>query len=245
MIIVPFLLGCLAAERAAELGAAHLTLLAFWTLGYFAFNAASGWLKSAARVRPRYTSATLTYAAAAAVFGIITLALTGWHQLCWVPVFGVLIVPALWLASQRKERATAGGFLTTLAAALMLPVARYLKYDPSTAAALPADLPAVLATTGAVFLYFFGTVLYVKTNIRQRGSRGYLIASCSYHLVVLVVVLAGWWGGLLPGWWIGIAAVLLLRAVLVPRLQLRPAPIGIVEVVISSVILLLGAVVGS
>ncbi|MDO5025304.1 MAG: YwiC-like family protein [Trueperella sp.] len=242
MLVVPLLLGVLAAGQAGELSSAHITLFPFWLLGYFAFNAASGWLKTAARLRPRYVPAIVTYSLAATVFGIATLALAGWRLLLWVPVFGVLLVPALWLASQRKERATIGGFLTTLAAALMLPVARYLAWASVPKLAWPNDLPEVLAVTGVVFLYFFGTVLYVKTNIRQRGSRRYLIASYGYHLVTLVLAAVLYGVGLLPGWWLGIAAVLLVRAVIVPRLRLRPAPIGIIEVVISSAILVLAVV---
>lgn len=42
------------------------------------------------------------------------------------------------------------------------------------------DAAAAGAAAGA-FAYFFGTVLYVKTLIRERGNRAYLIASVAWH----------------------------------------------------------------
>jgi hypothetical protein len=42
-----------------------------------------------------------------------------------------------------------------------------------------------------VIAYFTGTVLYIKTMIRERGSTGHYRASVAYHLVILAA--AGWW----------------------------------------------------
>lgn len=238
MMIVPFLLGLIKAFQANAVGWAHVALFAFWMLGYFTFNSASGWLKAAKRQRPRYVKPLLIYGAASAVLGIAVLLLVGLRPLPWVLAFLPLVLPALWLAGQRKERATVGGFLTIAAASLMVPVARYL-YPSDT-----SDWPRVVAAAVLVFAYFFGTVLFVKTNIRERGSRAYLVASITYHsaIVVLAAVLALL--GLAGWWWTPILVVALVRAIVVPPMRIRPLQLGIIEIVISSAILLCALLLG-
>lgn len=231
MLVLPYVLGVLHAAGAGALGWAHLSAFVFWMLGYFTFNSASLWLKASARQRPRYVRPLLVYASASAAAGLVTLVLTGPRPLPWALAFAVLLAPALWLASRRKERAVTGGLLTVAAACLMVPVARYL-YPSST-----DDLPTVLATAALLFWYFFGTVLFVKTNIRERGSRVYLVASVVWHAsaVALAVVLA--WQGLAGWWWGVVLAVALVRSIVVPPLGLRPIAIGLAEVALCVAIL--------
>ncbi|WP_296138409.1 YwiC-like family protein [uncultured Tessaracoccus sp.] len=224
MVVVPYLLGLLLAAEHGAVGWAHGTLFVFWFTGYCTFHAASGWLKAAPRRRPRFVPPLATWACVSTAAGLATLALTGWRPLLWVPAFVPLVVPALWLASRRRERATVGGLLTVTAAALMLPVARYLLAGPA------GDLPHVVASTALVFGYFFGTVLFVKTNIRERGVRGYLVASVTWHALLLAgaVVCSGL--GLVGWWWVAVLAVVLVRTVVVPPLRLRPMALGLIEV---------------
>lgn len=85
----------------------------------------------------------------------------------------------------------------------------------------------------AVFAYFMGTVLYVKTMIRERGSIGYRRASVGYH--PMVFVLATWWHPLL-GVFFGLA---LARAWLLPGRALRPVHVGIVEIALSAALLVI------
>ncbi|RRD47727.1 YwiC-like family protein [Tessaracoccus sp. OH4464_COT-324] len=226
MVIVPFLIGLLRALSAGATGWGHLTLGLFWLLGYFSFHAASGWLKSSARQKPKYLRPLIVYGGVSALLGLATLALAGLRILPWAGAFLPLVLPALWLAAKRKERATVGGLLTVIAAALMLPVARYL-YPSSW-----ADWPNILAETGLVFGYFFGTVLFVKTNIRERGSRAFLMASIGWHALLLAAAAAAGWLGLVSWGWTGIAAVVLLRAVVLPPMRLRPKTIGFLEIVV-------------
>lgn len=233
MMIVPFVLGAIWAAKAGAFGWGHVTLFAFWMLGYFTFNSASGWLKAAARQKPRYVRPLVVYGASAAVFGALTLLLVGLRPLPWVLVFLPLMLPAIWLAGQRKERATVGGFLTIAAASVILPVARYLY--PSGA----GDWPFVAATAGMVFGYFSSTVLFVKTNIRERGSRAYLIASIVYHALVVVAAVVLTALGLVHWWWIPFAVVVLAKAIVVPPMRLRPLPLGIMEIILSVAIIVL------
>lgn len=47
----------------------------------------------------------------------------------------------------------------------------------------------VLLAAALLLAYFFGTVRYVKTMIRERGRRGYVVASVGYHALITAVAL--------------------------------------------------------
>lgn len=95
-----------------------------------------------------------------------------------------------------------------------------------------AGISHVTPAFTAVLLYFTGTVLYVKTMIRERGSASYYWASVIYHLFALgVAVFLG----------IPIAAVialLLARSAALPRHRLTPKRVGIIEIVASALVLI-------
>lgn len=237
MLVVPFAAGVILRARDAVLAVHLIPLFAFWMLGYFAFHAASQWLKAPPKRRPAFARPAVVYAAASAGLGVATLWLGGWGMAAWVVWYLPLLLPALWLAAQRHERATIGGALTTAAASLMLLVARY--DTPAALAADPGERTPLL-TAALVFAYFFGTVLYVKTNIRERGNPTFLAASIAWHVVLACACLAlaalvGW-----PWWWVAFFAATAVRAVLVPRR--RPAPtarqIGLLEVALSTLLVI-------
>lgn len=236
MLIVPFLVGVVERVRSGESVLFLIPLGVCWFAGYFAFFAVSGWLKAPAKrravwVRPIAVASALTFIA-----GLVTVVLTGPQLAWWIPAFAVFLIPALVLAKRRRERDWTGGALTVAAASVMTLVARYP--SPGDLMAAP-DRTAMLILTGGIFAYFFGTVLYVKTNIRERGSRPYLLASLVWHAASLLVfaVLAA--TGVAQWWWSTFFVATLVRAVLVPRRQppLRPAPIGIIEGVFCAVLL--------
>ena len=240
MLVLPFVVGVVLRARAGDLQPYLVPLFAFWMLGYFTFHAASQWLKAPPKRRPGFVRPSLVYAAAAAVAGLATLALAGWRILAWAPFYLPLLLPALWLASRRRERDTLGGALTVAAASLMTLVARFT--SPADLGHPFADRPTFTALAAAVglFAYFFGTVLYVKTNIRERGNRGYLAASVLWHaaataLAAVVALLGG-----LAWWWVVFFALTTVRAAVVPRLRpaWTPRRIGLAEVAFSSAVLL-------
>ena len=105
MLIVPYLAGVALSVRAGAWDPVVLPLLATWLLGYFAFNAASLWLKAAPARRGRLRAPLLTYVSASAGFGLVSLALAGWGLLGWVVPFSPLLAGALVLAGRRNERA--------------------------------------------------------------------------------------------------------------------------------------------
>lgn len=227
MLIVPYLLGVVMAVRAGVAGPWLLPLFAFWMLGYFAFNAASLWLKSAARRRPAVVPALGTYAAASALMGVATLALGGWGMTWWVLAYLPLVLPALWLAAQRNERATLGGALTVAAASLMALVARFPDPRSLLDAGAAATAPVLVAVL--VFAYFFGTVLYVKTNIRERNNPAYLRVSIAWHAAWTLIAAALAAAGHLAWWWTLFFAATTARAWLVPGRGWTAKRIGIIE----------------
>ena len=234
MLVVPFLLGTFLRLIDGRPGWFLVPLFACWMVGYFAFHAASGWLKAPPRRKPGWVKPLVTYAAISGVAGIVALLIGGWQIALWATAFVPLMAPALWLAAQRNERATIGGALTIAAASLMIPIARYP--DPADAFA-PAAGPTWLLTL-LVFAYFFGTVLYVKTNIRERGSRPWLAASVTYHAAWTVAALALAWADLIRWWWTPFFAITTIRAAVIPGRRWSAKHIGLLEVGISTLLVL-------
>jgi hypothetical protein len=237
MLVVPPLVGARLAADLGTLGWATATVIATWLLGYFAFQAASGWLKARPLRRARWQPALLTYTAATLAFGLATVVLTGWTVLCWLAAFIPLAAVALVATARHRERSLASGLATVAAACLMLPVVA----APSPAQLIGTPLvPLVAGLTAAMFGYFGGTVLHVKSLIRGRGQRRWAIASGFWHLIALVVsaMLAG-----VAGWgWPALFTIALGRSLVLLPLnrthRFSPLTIGLVEIALS--LLLLG-----
>lgn len=232
MLVVPFAMGTFLRLRDGEPGWFLLPLFACWMLGYFAFNAASGWLKAPVRRRHQWAKPLVVYGALSVVAGLATLLTAGWGLASWAPAFIPLLVPALWLAAQRNERATLGGGLTIAAASLMVPIARF----PQVADALRPEAGLTWITTALVFAYFFGTVLYVKTNIRERGRPEWLIASVAYHAVWAILTVPMAFAGLAAWWWPPFFVLCTVRAALIPGRHWSAKHVGFLEVAMSTLL---------
>lgn len=244
MLAVPLITGSVL--RSPPDAVQSLLLSGCFTLGYFGFFATSRWLKSPPRRRGRHLPPLLTYTSVSAVLGVLALARTGAALLGWIPVFAALLVPALWLARQRNERALIGGALTTAAACLMTLV---LTHD--SPAAVFTEWPAARTATIislALFGYFFGTVLHVKSLIRERGNARIAAAALAWHLAWAITTLPIW--GFTASWaWTALFALATVRtAVLGQRARtkpVRPAVIGVIEVCMSLLALACALAVGA
>lgn len=214
----------------------HVLLTATWLVGYLAFFATGQWLRS--RRRARYRPPVLVYGAATAVLGLAAVATAPapLALLAWGAVYAPLLTVSLWHSWHRRDRSMANDLVTVVAAGLMAVVA----HTPAWADAQAWAGAAVLVA------YFAGTVLYVKTMIRERGSRSMYVASVGYHvavacaLAVAAVAAAAATSGsalLLPaaGWLAGLFTLLAVRAALVPRLwpTATPKAVGLGEVAAS------------
>lgn len=192
----------------------HLPLLGAWLAGYLFSYYALQAVKTGRpdRVRPQL----LVYGGAAALLAAPVL-LARPAVLGYAPLYALLVAVNVWYARRRRERALLNDLASVSQSTLMVPVVATVAGVP------PAEVTGVAL---AVLAYLVGTVLYVKTMIRERESVGYRWASAAYHLAVLVVA-AVFWGPAVAA----VFGLLLLRAVLLPRRRLTPARVGIIEIV--------------
>ncbi len=225
MLASPLLLGALA----VGLHGVHALLAAFWFAGYLAFFAVSVWLKSGRR--PRFRRPAATYAAAAAGLGL-AMTVARPQLVGFVPWFALPLGVGLWAAAQRRERDLLAGLTTVLGSALMTVVA--YAAPGATGVGGPGWGAPVGLTDGDLrraallalgqFLYFGGTVWYVKSMIRERGNVRFRRLSVLWHVASVGVVAA------YSPWLAAVFAVMAARAWLVPRFSFSPKQIGIAEI---------------
>lgn len=215
MLATPLLVGILASGPTWT----HVPLTAFWFLGYFAFFATGLWLKS--RRKARYRPPVLVYSAAAAAAGVLTL-LADPALLRWAPLFVLPLGIGLVASARRDERSLWSGIATTVGSTLMTVVA----YDAGGG----DDLGRAWLLAGVLALYFVGTVLYVKTIIRERDSEPYYWLSVGFHgLATLALIPVA--APLTP-----VFAALTARAAIVPAFRISPKQAGVGEVVATVVV---------
>jgi hypothetical protein len=231
MLVVPFAVGALDAGP----GWRQLPLLFAWLAGYFAFFATGLWLRS--RGKRRYWPPVRAYGVLTVALGLVVIAIEP-DMLHWAVVFLPLLAFSLWCSWRRLDRSLLNDGVTVLAACLITVVAAGFGdrlVQPVTPgltglAWLPgADQARAWVLAGMLLAYFAGTVLYVKTMIRDRGDAGRYRLSVSYHLAVCVpaAVLSPWLGALF--------AAFAVRAAVVPRRWpgVSAAKIGVGEIVAS------------
>ncbi len=238
MLIVPFLVGTVQRDQSIGLAAWLVPLAIAELAAYFCFYALTLWLRAAPRRRAEYRAPLLTYAIVTAVAATLVLVLGGWPLLGWLPLALALGGYAVWLAGQRRDRDASGG-LATVAMAVGLGLAIRFMTPLELVRALPGAVPE-LAIFGLLFVYFGGTVWHVKALIRQRGQQPARTRAIGWHVAatLLAAVLAGLsvvnWG------WPVFFALCLARTTWMTRPaldgRLRPAVIGVTEIVMSVLI---------
>jgi hypothetical protein len=214
MLLVPWLAGVLT----VGFRWLHVPLLGAWLSGYLF----SYYLLQAVKTRRphRVRRQLLVYATPTVLLGGLILALR--PQLLWyAPAYAALFAVNVGYAVRRNERTLLNDLTSVAQSSLIIFVCATLAAAP-TARVWPAFL--------AVAAYFTGTVLYVKTMIRERGHAGYYRASVAYHLAILA--LATWWR---PPVAI-LFAMLLARAAVLPRLPMTPKQVGIIEIAASALV---------
>lgn len=226
-LAVPLLLGFVLTGWTA-VGAAFA---AAWVLAY----PASYYLGRAVVIRWRRGSWTrlakreLGYAVpwtlAAAVLSVLLVLLRPW--LIGVGLaMGLAWAASLWLTRTGHERGLTNDLLLVAQAAVGVPLLAAISLD--AAPATEAWLAAMVCG-----LFFTGSVLHVKSLIREADDRRWAIGSRAYHIAALALGLLSPWL-LLP---FGAAAV---RAFAVPA-GTRPAAIGAVETIVAVLVVVGGA----
>lgn len=223
-----------------------LPLTLAWWLGYFAYYNLTRWIASRHRRRGRTNQVPLRNFAIAAGVLALGCVIAAPTLLWWAPVFAPLAAVAVFESWHRRDRGVVNDTVTVLAAGLMTPVV--------SAAALrvpPWGVPGHLwVLAGLLTLYFWGTVPYVKTNIRQRESTGWLIGSVVFHVLGIACAVLALRGGHVGAGIVVVWTLLAARAAAVPLLRRHhpavaaiPAKrwaltIGLGEVVATVVVLL-------
>jgi hypothetical protein len=213
MLLLPYLAGLLV----SGFGWPAVPLLGAWIAGYLLSYYLLQAIKTRrlGRFRPQITLyAPVTVALAAPV-------VVARPALLWfAPAYAVLLAVNAWFAWRRRERALLNDLASVVQSCLMVPVV-----------AVVAGTPPRWQPFAVVLLYFTGTVLFVKTMIRERGSVAYRRASVGYHLAALAAA------ALISAWAAVVFAGLLARAWLLPGRPLTPRQVGFVEIGASVLIL--------
>lgn len=212
----------------------QLLLMVAWLLAFLSFNAVGLWFKSI-RNRTQIARPVVLYAACAGA-GALALVYKDPALLWWGLALLPLAAVALWEVARRNERSLLARATAICASSLMAPVAYSLGQHQQ-------EWTYLWISTGFLCAYLLGTVPYVKTLVRKRGDRNWLLGSVIFHFSVLVVAigfaLQGAVTWLVPASWL----VLLGRAVLMPAYsrrrgkRLRPAIIGSTETLLCLMVM--------
>ncbi len=228
MLAVPLLLGIAATTPSPW----HLLLALAALAGYLAAATAQAWLRS--RRRPSFVPSLAVYGGTFAVAGLVLLA-----AFPALALSAVVVVPAGALviggARPGTRRDLANSLAQTAIALVLVPAAAYV----SGAWESEAVVRATLVAAG----YLAGTVLVVRSVIRERGNRGFVALSVGFHAAFLALAAVA-----LPWPYAAFAAGLLARAIVLPLVErrragsprpLRPIQVGIVEIVASTLLVVL------
>lgn len=238
----------------------HAPLLITWFAGYFLFHVITLLAKTPRRRWAALYPPLAVYGTLAAAAGLVTLWMAPRLAL-WALAFGPLIAAWAVYLFGKQERAWGARTLMIAAGALMLMPAFHAGVIARAAATggVPGEPGGAAAGAGAwhrasafmepwsvawllttlLFAYFWGTIPYVKSLIRERGDATTLTISIGFHLLGLAaaVILAavGWVSWLLAAAWLLCTA----RAIALPAYSLRsgqrirPAVIGVLELFLS------------
>jgi len=218
MLILPLLFGVIASAPVWR----HALLFFVWLLAYLFAYAALQWIRTKRKsvwLGPLRLYGGLLLPAGAALLvlepGLLPL----------LPPAVPLVLVNLYFAMRNRERA----FLNDLAAVILFSLMTFAAFrvGDGTDRALAFELFALSV------LYFTGTIFYVKTMIREKNNKAFYWCSVLYHAAFLAAVAILYPPGLLAA-----AAVLLVRAVLTPRLAPPVKIVGMFEIAYSALVLI-------
>lgn len=228
MVTVPTVLGIIFGPPAWI----HLPLAVCWWSGYFWFYAVSVWMRS--RFNLKHRPAVLTYGALTVVTGLITLGID-WKLLVWALPYAPLIAVAIFETFKRRPRSLLSGEATVFAATLMFPVMIWASVHTVNA--------QVWLVWAILTAYYFGSIPYVKTLIRNRGDKGWFYFSVGLHLFFVVVAAWAASSGMVHWLTVFTSVVLTTRAWYMPWSNQRrtkpwtPKQVGKYEIFISLLVI--------
>ncbi len=239
----------------------NLLLLLAWVLCYCTEFTTARWLTS--RMSKRFLPPVAAYAAVTAVFGLALLVTTP-GLLRWVPLYMVLAALTFLAAWRRVERSWWNNLVSIIAACTLCLIAYSLGSGPQSQATHSPDVyfgcppnpavncfseglfpaqafPPVGLVATLIFAYTeFGSVLYVKSLVRERKHLWCTVASVVWNLMLtigaaLVLPEVGFWP-------LFAALILVIRAAALPAIARRHRipikQVGMVESIASLVVFL-------
>lgn len=210
MLTVPFLFGMVAGEP----GRLHMLLFLCWLLSYLLAFQLLQWTRTGKG--ERFRGPVLAYGVPFVLLGIWMVLLKPWllgYGLVLLPLFAV----NRRFARHNRERSLWNDMTAILQFSSIVFPAYYV--GGGTDWGLAAGLFLISC------LYFGGTVLYVKTLIRERGDPVYYYSSVGYHLMLLAVSAA-----LRMPFLSLLACILSVRAVWFPKTRLTVKQSGMLEI---------------
>ena len=222
MLALPILVGV----AASGFVPGQLLLAVAAVAAYLASAALQAWLR--ARRRPSYVPSIVTYGAATALFGIPLLVL---EPRLILAVIVVAPAGALTLAAARPgtPRELALSLAHVAQASVLAPAAMLLAGE--------TRLWVLGAATAIVAAEMAGSVLAVRSVIRERDNVGFAVRAVGYHAAITLAAVA-----FLPWAYAVLGAALTARAAALPLVRrqlvsagrgLRPVHVGLVETVAS------------
>lgn len=222
MLAIPLLLGI----SVSRFEGWQLALAGAAVGGYLTSATAQTWRR--ARNRRKYRTSLLIYGA---TFTAVGVALLISHPALSLVLLVLLPAAAVTLLVSRsgRPRGVIEGLAQVAQALVLVPAAAYL--------AGPLDNSRVALATLAGGLYLVGTILTVRSVIRERGNPRFAALSIGYHTIVAVAALL-----LFPAAYAVFFVALAVRALALPLAErrltgtahpLRPIKVGMVEIVAS------------
>jgi hypothetical protein len=239
-LVVPLLVGFTVAPFRPVAVLFSAAWIVAYPVGYFGGRALAARLRrgSWTRLARREAGRAVPWLVALVVLGVPLVLLRPWMLAVAVVVAAIWGV-SLTITLRGSERGLPNDAVLVLLAAVAVPVVWAL--GVSTGGALRPDLPvpptALWWATAATFAFLFGSVLHVKSLLREAGNRRFHWLSVGYHAVVLVAF------AFVSPWWLVGFVPALARAVAL-RPGLRPAIIGAIEAVASLFFLIAAALAG-
>lgn len=158
--------------------------------------------------------------------GAITLVITR----PWIIVPGLLVM-VVWTVSsvltwQGRERGIANDLLLVVLAAIATPFMWVVANDVPELSGIPGSiwLAALIS-----LIFFIGSVLHVKSLIREARDPRWHRASIAFHVLALATAAISWW--------LLIPFTAALARTVVMRPGLRPGRIGAVEAIIAALVI--------
>lgn len=217
MLAVPLLVGV----AAGGFSPWQVVLAGAAVSGYLASATAQAWARS------RRRGSLAPPATYGAVFVALGVALVATHPALLLTL--MVLVPATLVVAAGARPGTRRDLANTLAQ-----VAQATVLVPAAASLGPSADPATIAgSTAIVAAYLLGTVLVVRSVLRERGNGVFAAFSAGYHLALLGIAIVA-----LPWPYAVLALGLAIRAAALPVLQgrwagtdhpLRPVQVGMVE----------------